>query len=37
MNIISLKLNSAFSMISKATGDKITAKLVGKTHAFASA
>ena len=34
---ISSKLNSAFSMIGKATADKITAKLVGKTHAFAFA
>ena len=34
---ISLKLNSAFSTIGKATADKITAKLVGKTHAFAFA
>ena len=34
---ISSKLNSAFSTIGKATADKITAKLVGKTHAFASA
>ena len=31
------KLNSAFSTIGKATADKITAKLVGKTHAFAFA
>ena len=31
---ISSKLNSAFSTIGKATADKITAKLVGKTHAF---
>ena len=34
---ISSKLNSAFSMIGKATADKVTAKLVGKTHAFAFA
>ena len=34
---ISSKLNSAFSTIGKATADKITAKLVGKTHAFAPA
>ena len=34
---ISSKLNSAFSMIGKATANKITAKLVGKTHAFAFA
>ena len=34
---ISLKLNSAFSTIGKATADKITAKLVGKTHDFAFA
>ena len=33
MYIISSKLNSAFSAIGKATADKITAKLVGKTHA----
>ena len=33
--IISSKLNSAFSTIGKATADKIAAKLVGKTHAFA--
>ena len=32
---ISSKLNSAFSTIDKATADKITAKLAGKTHAFA--
>ena len=32
---ISSKLNSAFSTTGKATADKITAKLVGKTHAFA--
>ena len=32
-SIISSKLNSAFSTIGKATADKITAKLVGKTHA----
>ena len=31
---ISSKLNSAFSTIGKATADKITAKFVGKTHAF---
>ena len=31
---ISSKLNSAFSTIGKATADKITAKLVGNTHAF---
>ena len=31
-HIISLKLNSAFSTIGKATADKITAKIVGKTH-----
>ena len=30
--IIISKLNSAFSTIGKATADKITAKLVGKTH-----
>ena len=34
---ISLKLSSAFSTIGKATAGKITAKLVGKTHAFAFA
>ena len=34
---ISSKLNSAFSMIGKATADKITTKLVGKTYAFAFA
>ena len=34
---ISSKLNSAFRMIGKATADKITAKLVGKAHAFAFA
>ena len=35
---ISSKLNSAFSTIGvKATAAKITAKLVGKTHAFAFA
>ena len=34
---INSKLNSAFSTIGKATADKITAKLVGKTHAFAFA
>ena len=34
---ISSKLNSAFSTIGKATADKITAKLVRKTHAFAFA
>ena len=34
---ISSRLNSAFSTIGKATADKITAKLVGKTHAFAFA
>ena len=34
---ISSKLNSAFSTIGKATADKITAKLVGKTHEFAFA
>ena len=34
---ISSKLNSAFSKIGKAAGDKITAKLVGKAHAFAFA
>ena len=34
---ISSKLNSAFNTIGKATADKITAKLVGKTHAFAFA
>ena len=34
---ISSKLNSAFSTIGRATADKITAKLVGKTHAFAFA
>ena len=34
---ISSKLNSAFSTIGKATADKITAKLVVKTHAFAFA
>ena len=33
MYIFSSKLNSAFSTIGKATADKITAKLVGKTHA----
>ena len=33
----SSKLNSAFSTIGKATADKITAKLVGKTHAIAFA
>ena len=32
---ISSRLNSAFSTIGKATADKITAKRVGKTHAFA--
>ena len=32
---ISSRLNSAFSTISKATADKLTAKLVGKTHVFA--
>ena len=37
MYIISSKLNSAFSTIGKATADKITAKPVEKTHAFASA
>ena len=31
--IISSKFNSAFSTIGKATADKITEKLVGKTHA----
>ena len=31
------KLNSTFSTIGKATADKMTAKLVGKTHAFALA
>ena len=35
MYIISSKLDLAFSRIGKATADKITAKLVGKTHAFA--
>ena len=35
--VVSSKLNSAFSKIGKATADKITAKLVGKTHAFAFA
>ena len=34
---ISWRLNSAFSTIGKATADKITAKLVGKTHSFAFA
>ena len=34
---ISSKLNSVFSTIGKATADKITAKLMGKTHAFAFA
>ena len=34
---ISSKLNSAFSTIGKAKADKITAKHVGKTHAFAFA
>ena len=34
---ISSTLNSAFSTIGKATANKITAKLVGKTHAFAFA
>ena len=34
---ISSKLNSAFNAIGKATADKITAKLVGKTDAFAFA
>ena len=34
---ISSKLNSTFSTIGKTTADKITAKLVGKTHAFAFA
>ena len=34
---ISSKLNSAFSTIGKATADKISAKLLGKTHAFAFA
>ena len=34
---ISSKLNSAFSTMGKATADKITAKLMGKTHAFAFA
>ena len=37
MHIISSKLNSAFSTIGKTTADRITAKLVGKTHAFAFA
>ena len=37
MYIISLKVNSAFSTIVKTTADKITAKLVGETHAFAFA
>ena len=32
---ISSKLNPAFSTIGKVTADKITAKLEGKTHAFA--
>ena len=31
------KLNSAFNTIGKATADKISAKFVGKTHAFAFA
>ena len=35
MYIISSKLNSTFSTIGKVTADKITAKLVGKTHVFA--
>ena len=34
---ISSKFNSAFSTIGKATANKITAKLVGKTHTFAFA
>ena len=34
---ISSKLISAFSTIGKATADKISAKLVGKTHTFAFA
>ena len=34
MYSISLKLNSAFSMIGKAMADKITVKLEGKTHAL---
>ena len=34
MYSISSKLNSAFSMIGKATADKITAKLVGKNSRF---
>jgi len=37
MYIISSMLNSAFSTTGKATADKITTKLVGKTHAFAFA
>ena len=34
---ISSKLDSAFSTIGKTTADKITAKLVGKTHTLAFA
>ena len=34
---LQITLNSAFSTIGKATADKITAKHVGKTHAFAFA
>jgi len=34
MYIISLKLNSTFGMIGKATGVKMTAKVVGKNSSF---
>jgi len=34
MYIISLKLNSTFGMIGKATGVKMTAKAVGKNSSF---
>jgi len=34
MVIITLKLNSTFGMIGKATGVKMTAKVVGKNSSF---
>ena len=37
MYSISSNLNSPFNMIGKAAADKITAKCLGKTHAFAFA
>jgi len=37
MYIITLKLNSSFGMIGKATGVEMTAKAAAKTQAFALA